>query len=222
MKKFISVTFIAILLLTMMPSVVTAPAKAAAKTIKITWNYNGGKIGKDTKTTTTVKKGAKISKLPKTPTYKGYTFKGWYTKKTGGTKVTVSTKPAKDMTYYAQWKNGSVTPAPTVKPTPVPSNIPTLIGNWKYDVGNLHYYRFEEDGSFYYYQRIGSSLSTVNGKYTASNDKVSLFALVDDIGTKLNDQIYEYSLGYDNEGEYLFIQQLTNGAVLNKMMFRRP
>ena len=97
------------LLLTMMPSVVTAPAEAAAKTLTITWNYNGGKIGKDTKTTTTIKKGAKIGKLPKTPTYTGYTFKGWYTKMTGGTKVTVSTKPAKDVTYYAQW---NTTPAP--------------------------------------------------------------------------------------------------------------
>ena len=83
MKKFLSVMFIAILLLTMIPSSVTAPAKAAAKMIKITWNYNGGKIGKNTKTTTTIKKGAEIGKLPKTPTYAGYTFKGWYTKKTG-------------------------------------------------------------------------------------------------------------------------------------------
>ena len=93
----------------MIPSVVMATAIVAAKTLKITWNYNGGKIGKDTKTTTTVKKGEKIGKLPKTPTYTGYTFKGWYTKKTGGTKVTISTKPTKDVTYYAQWK---ATPAP--------------------------------------------------------------------------------------------------------------
>jgi len=112
MKKLLSAVFIAILLFTMMPNAVTAPAKAAAKTLTITWNYNGGKIGKDTKTATTVKAGTKIGKLPKTPIYTGYTFKGWYTKKTGGTKVTIYTKPIKNVTYYAHWEDRKTTPAP--------------------------------------------------------------------------------------------------------------
>lgn len=41
-----------------------------------------------------------------TPTRDGYSFNGWYTAKTGGTKVTNTTKvtTAKDHTLYAQWQ----------------------------------------------------------------------------------------------------------------------
>ncbi len=39
------------------------------------------------------------------PTRKGYTFTGWYTKKSGGSKVSSSTKMAAgNVTVYAQWK----------------------------------------------------------------------------------------------------------------------
>lgn len=41
--------------------------------------------------------------LPKA-TRKGYKFKGWYTKKSGGTKVTINTKVKKwSVTFYAHW-----------------------------------------------------------------------------------------------------------------------
>ena len=44
-----------------------------------------------------------LENLP-TSTRAGYTFDGWYTEKTGGTKVETTTKvPAKDVTYYAHW-----------------------------------------------------------------------------------------------------------------------
>ena len=80
---------------------VTTKVKAAS--YKITWNANGGKIGTQKTKITTVQKGAKIKKLPTTPNREGYSFKGWYTKKSSGTKITQSTKPKKTMTYYAQW-----------------------------------------------------------------------------------------------------------------------
>ena len=38
-----------------------------------------------------------------TPKRSGYKFKGWYTKKNGGTKITSSTVPAKSYTVYAHW-----------------------------------------------------------------------------------------------------------------------
>lgn len=47
---------------------------------------------------------------------KGYVLKGWYTKKTGGTKVTTSTVINKDQTLYAQWTKVSK-PAKVKKPT---------------------------------------------------------------------------------------------------------
>ena len=108
-KKLFSIlviTMIAILMLTAVMSTVTA-VDAASKKVKVTWNANGGKIGSSKITTTTVKKDAKIGKLPKTPKKSGYTFAGWYTKKSGGTKITTAIKVKKKVIYYAQWKKSS-------------------------------------------------------------------------------------------------------------------
>ncbi|MDR0875168.1 MAG: InlB B-repeat-containing protein [Clostridiales Family XIII bacterium] len=43
-----------------------------------------------------------------TPNKTGYKFGGWYTKASGGTKITAKTVPTKDITYYAQWSAKSV------------------------------------------------------------------------------------------------------------------
>ena len=71
----------------------------------VTLNANGGKISGATTKNITVTKGEKYSGLV-TPTRAGYTFQGWYTKKSGGTKVTSSTKVAisAKQTLYAHWK----------------------------------------------------------------------------------------------------------------------
>jgi uncharacterized repeat protein (TIGR02543 family) len=79
-------------------------AQWAIKSYKATFNANKGKISG--KKTYAVKKnyGSKLGKL-KTPTRTGYKFLGWYTKKSGGTKIKTATKmPAKNVTYYAHWK----------------------------------------------------------------------------------------------------------------------
>ena len=49
-----------------------------------------------------VNPGSAVGTLP-TPKYTGYYFLGWYTAKTGGTKVTAKTKPSKSVTLYAHW-----------------------------------------------------------------------------------------------------------------------
>lgn len=87
-------------------------SNAEAATVKLKLNGNGGKIGTSTIKTKTVTYGKKIGSLS-TPKRAGYSFKGWYTKKSGGSKVTSSTvcKYKKDTTIYAQWtkiKVGSV------------------------------------------------------------------------------------------------------------------
>lgn len=73
------------------------------KKVSITFDSNGGKI---------VNKAKEIVdnicirniKLPKTPVRNGYIFKGWYTKLSGGEKITEgSTVPLVATTYYAQW-----------------------------------------------------------------------------------------------------------------------
>ncbi len=42
-----------------------------------------------------------------TPTYEGHTFAGWYTERTGGTKVTVLDASVKNKRLYARWTDGA-------------------------------------------------------------------------------------------------------------------
>ena len=65
----------------------------------VTFNANGGTVAEGTRT---VGKGKAVGTLPKS-VRTGYTFKGWYTKKSGGTKIKTTTKVTKSVTYYAQW-----------------------------------------------------------------------------------------------------------------------
>lgn len=69
---------------------------ASVVTVKV--NANGGKASAKN---FYAEEGKVFTSLP-TATRKGYTFKGWYTKKTGGEKVTKSTKAASG-TIYARW-----------------------------------------------------------------------------------------------------------------------
>ena len=73
-------------------------------TYKITFNGNGGKIGLKKSVSTEIKKGSLIKKFPTMPKRNGHRFIGWYTKKSGGTKVVVNSKPLNDFTLYAHWK----------------------------------------------------------------------------------------------------------------------
>lgn len=132
---------------------------------KITWNYNGGKIGAKKTTLSTVKKGNQIKKLATTPKRTGYTFKGWYTKKSGGAKIAKNTKPKKSTTYYAQWTK--TTSATKIRGSWVNSNLAS--GYW-------YNYYFYPDGRFEYYNTkmlyYGSTVNKVVGKYSVSNGKV--------------------------------------------------
>ncbi len=67
----------------------------------VTWNAtdNGGTCSI---ASTKVTKGEAIGTLP-TATRSGYTFNGWYTSATGGTKITTATVVTKNVTYYAQF-----------------------------------------------------------------------------------------------------------------------
>ena len=67
--------------------------------VVIRFNPNGGTVRKKEKTAVT---GKKIGSLPK-PTRKNRDFKGWWTKATGGKRVTASTVVKKAMTLYARW-----------------------------------------------------------------------------------------------------------------------
>ena len=72
--------------------------KATAATVR--FNANGGKVSEYGRV---VGLNKAIGALPVPEERRGYTFKGWYTAKTKGTKITATTKVTKAMTVYAQW-----------------------------------------------------------------------------------------------------------------------
>ena len=70
----------------------------------VTFDPNGGTVSTTSKTVTYGETYASPRVLPE-PTYPGHTFDGWYTTKTGGTRVTEDTvvTVTKDHTLYARW-----------------------------------------------------------------------------------------------------------------------
>lgn len=86
----------------------------AAQTLYARWSNSSSNVvldvngGKLSETGITVTYGKNYGTLP-TPTRTGYTFKGWYTAKTGGTTVTATTKVTATgkHTLYAQWTANS-------------------------------------------------------------------------------------------------------------------
>lgn len=73
---------------------------------KISLNANGGKVSSKSMTVVKGKKYNNQVKLP-TPTRANYNFLGWYTKKSGGSKIknTSKVKKSSKHTLYARWKN---------------------------------------------------------------------------------------------------------------------
>jgi uncharacterized repeat protein (TIGR02543 family) len=69
----------------------------------ITFDANGGTV---TPTEAPTGSNGKLSTLP-TPTWDGYTFKGWYTSADGGTAVTTDTAFTGSTTIYAHWEKKS-------------------------------------------------------------------------------------------------------------------
>jgi uncharacterized repeat protein (TIGR02543 family) len=82
---------------------VTYHAKWVAIQSKITWDANGGAVSP--KTTKVTYGEPYATYLPATPAKKGYNFTGWYTKKSGGTKINAAdtVSISKDTTLYAHW-----------------------------------------------------------------------------------------------------------------------
>ena len=76
-----------------------SPVDEPVTTYTVKFNANGGSVSP---TSRKVASGTAVGSLPKA-TRKGYTLKGWYTKKSGGTKIKSTTKVKKSITYYAQW-----------------------------------------------------------------------------------------------------------------------
>lgn len=118
------------------------PGWAAKKTITVTdansrtvtLNANGGFLSKRQNIKTqklNVTYNKKYGTLP-TPVKKGYTFRGWYTKKSGGSKITAASKvriaKGKTQTLYARWSKITVKKAAISK---VSTRNSSLTAKWK-------------------------------------------------------------------------------------------
>ena len=81
-------------------ALINADGTSAPLTYTVTFDANGGSV---TPANATTEATGKLATLP-TPTRSGsYTFKGWYTASSGGTKITTDTVFDADTTIYAQW-----------------------------------------------------------------------------------------------------------------------
>jgi uncharacterized repeat protein (TIGR02543 family) len=173
-KEFLVILIVAIMALSLLPATTAeltttntktttednSQVTAKAATVKVTWNANGGKIGTKNAVVTKVTKGKTIGKLPTTPKRVGYTFKGWYTKKIGGTKISKNIKPKKTVTFYAQWKKLSADEIAKSK----------LVGIWYklLEPEKREYYSFRADGTF-----IFSGVNHIKqGNYKVSNGEI--------------------------------------------------
>jgi len=173
---------------------------------KITFNANGGKVGSKKTFVKNVNKGAKISKFPASPKRAGYAFKGWYTKKVGGTKIDVNTKPTKSVSYYAQWKKGNSRVLNVAEKK--------LVGTWwRYNPYNykMDTYSFSAEGKFSFV--VGDSFIK-SGNYNASSGKITFTNIVKTrwAGEKINypNKIAEYRIDKrsDGKGDILIIASL--------------
>lgn len=79
---------------------------ATPRSYTATFNGNGG--GTPSPSTITKTYGSELGTLP-TCSRTGYTFIGWYTASSGGTKISSTTKITGTVTYYAQWSINSYT-----------------------------------------------------------------------------------------------------------------
>ena len=79
---------------------------ATTRSYTATFNGNGG--GTPSPSTITKTYGSELGTLP-TCSRTGYTFLGWYTASSGGTKISSTTKITGTVIYYAQWSINSYT-----------------------------------------------------------------------------------------------------------------
>lgn len=180
---------------------ITVYAQWAKVTYKITFNPNGGNV---TTTAKTVESGGTYGELP-TPTRTGWTFNGWYTATSGGTKITSSSTVniTNNQTLYARWQANSYTVtwstgtgySITVKRTSSP--------NGGASTGTL------SSGSKIYYGDVLSVTYTAATGYSIANKGATAITVTGNV-TKSN----IYATASPNSYTYTILYRSTNGSNL--------
>lgn len=104
----------------------------------IRFNANGGSVSPSSKTITA---GSTYGTLP-IPTRSGYSFDGWHTSASGGTKIAASDKPTSSRTLYAHWSSKPSSSEPTVTK-----------GNWLVTIPANYKLEFDGASSGHYYPK---------------------------------------------------------------------
>ncbi|WP_167540091.1 InlB B-repeat-containing protein [Bifidobacterium thermophilum] len=100
----------------------TLYARWKANVYTLSFDANGGSVSPGSKS---VAYGGAYGQLP-TPSRKGYTFQGWYTAKSGGSRVTAGTVMGdRDVKVYARWVSASTPVKPTTPSKPTTPVKPT-------------------------------------------------------------------------------------------------
>ena len=179
------------------------------ETFTVTFDANGGSVSPGSGVTG---EDGTLSSLP-TPTRSGYTFDGWFTAATGGTRVDVNDVYSSDTTIYAHWSQippktftvtfdangGSVSPGSGVTGEDgTLSSLPTL-ADWKQQAST--YSELTHTFVGWYTQKIGGTKVTADTVFTEDTTIYAGWDWFYDESTKtlciagsgpMKDYVYEY------------------------------
>lgn len=156
----------------------------------VRYHGNGGSVSPTSKV---LNYGAQYGTLP-TPTRKGYTFDGWYTSASGGSKVSSSTTMgAGNTTIYAHWTNHKPEFSPSINGTNPDGNaIPPFFNengvlviqkNDKFTPINYITVTDKEDGTSIKNQiKIQNNVPLNNGKAYQSGEYDVIYSVTDEGG----------------------------------------
>ncbi len=180
------------------------------KTFTVTFDANGGSVSPGSMATNT---GGTLSAQLPTPVRDGFTFDGWFTAATGGTRVDVNDVYSSDTTIYAHWSQippktftvtfdangGSVSPGSGVTGEDgTLSSLPTL-ADWKQQAST--YSELTHTFVGWYTQKIGGTKVTADTVFTEDTTIYAGWDWFYDESTKtlciagsgpMKDYVYEY------------------------------
>ena len=129
--------------------------------VNVSFNANGGSVSSKSKQ---VYLSETYGTLP-TPSRNYYTFKGWYTSSSGGTKITSSTKVSSSgsHTLYAHWTANST--SGWVKASSVPSGAKIIDTKWTYRKTTTTSNWVEKNSGTHHYAALPGGFYSSNGLY---------------------------------------------------------
>ena len=199
----------------------------------ITFDANGGE-GLD-QTSVVIKEGEVLGEL-QTPTRSGYTFKGWFTEKTGGTAVTKDTIPTADMTIYAQWeqvqngndsgKPGDTPEQPQQKQSLEKAVVTIAKVNYAYDGkaktpavsvtldGKKLAVNTDYTVTYQKNQNIGTAKVTITGAGNYTGTVTKVFTITAKKGTSFTVGAYKYKISNSKEVSFAGIKSAKTKKVV--------